>query len=671
MAGDSSKQQPSVPVHRDPFPFAAALLAVAVFAAVGASLGLLIATGTLSHSDLAQFHGKNALAAPARSVLFRALVAGGALFSGIAIIHVALRGRAGVPLLGRTANLLLPLGLSFLLPSLFAYEPWHKEPLVYLVELGVAVLLLEQALRRSLAAIPLGFIEFWSERFRLSPRLSRLLPLSLVVLGGVAYAIYFSHYTILHHHRLKSSGFDLGINVNWCWNALHGHPERSTVLFGRDGGHFLGNHAIFGMALWLPFYAIAPGAESLLIVQATMAGAAAIPLYLFASTQIPRMSAVVVAYAYLMFAPLHGPNFYDFHELIPPLFFHFLLYWAIAREKNWLVWLLVPVLWSFREDVAVGIVVLGCFLAVTGIRPRMGMVMAGVSAVWFVILKFVVMPMFWQSWFANIYKDLQAPGASGYGTVVQTILVNPSYFLSTMLKEDKVIYFLHMFAPLAFLPARRPALLLLAIPGFAFSLLTTGYAPTLSIAFQYTCHTIPYVFASSVLMLRLLGQRAGGLVARRAALGAIVLGVASHSYVFGAVLQHNTFVGGFQKVEFTMTREEQRRYRVLQRMKALIPPNASVAATENEVPHVAARMDAYTLKDSFSEAEYVLVSKVTLRLGRTQANLREMFSRADYGLLLQGEDLYLFKRGHKSSETAAVMKALDVAQRAKTPTRSK
>jgi hypothetical protein len=32
-------------------------------------------------------------------------------------------------------------------------------------------------------------------------------------------------------------------------------------------------------------------------------------LYLFATTQIPRWSAVVVAYAYLLYAPLHGPNF--------------------------------------------------------------------------------------------------------------------------------------------------------------------------------------------------------------------------------------------------------------------------------------------------------------------------------------------------------------------------
>ena len=44
-------------------------------------------------------------------------------------------------------------------------------------------------------------------------------------------------------------------------------------------------------------------------------GFAAVPLYLFASTQLSRPMAAVLAIAYLFFPPLHGPNFYDFHLL--------------------------------------------------------------------------------------------------------------------------------------------------------------------------------------------------------------------------------------------------------------------------------------------------------------------------------------------------------------------
>jgi len=652
--------------YRDKFPLALAAQAVSIFALVGAALGLFAATvAGLDDANVSGFLASNVLPDGPRSRLFGAFAVGGLLAIIGSVTYLAVRGRAGVPGLRRTADVILPLGLTALLPSLFSAKPWHDQPTTYLVELAITVLALEGLLRRSLRAVPEAFLDWLEEKLDFGSKAARWLPLGLVLAGCLFYSIYFSYYTLLNHQRLNTSGYDLGIHVNWAYNALHGHPERCPVLFGHAGGHFLGNHAIFGMVFWLPIYALWPSAEVLLIIQATMAGFGALTLYLFATTQTTRWTAVVVAYAYLFFAPLHGPNFYDFHELIPPLPFHFLLYWAIARRKNWLVLLLVPVLWSFREDVAVGLTVLGFFLLVTGLRPRMGFLIAAASSIWFVILKFQIMPRFWSTWFASIYRELQAPGHEGYGTVVQTILINPAYFLTTMLKEQKLIYVLHMFAPLALLPARRWSLLMLAIPGFAFSVLTTGYAPTISIAFQYTCHSIPYVFAATVLMLRVLGQGLEGIVRRRAATMAIVLGIASHSYVFGAILQHETFVGGFSRVIFTMTEEEKQRYQTMKKMVAMIPPTASVAASEMEVPHVAARLDAYTLKDAPAEAEYVLVSVGQMGSGNTRAAVTQMFAADPFGLVMQGQGLYLFKRGHVSPETKAALSALGLKNRGK------
>jgi uncharacterized membrane protein len=480
-------------------------------------------------------------------------------------------------------------------------------------------------------------------------------------MASSAYAIYFSHYTILNHQRMGTAGFDLGININWCYNALHGHLWRSTVLFGEAGGNFISGHAIFAMLWYLPLFALKQDGEFFLIFQATMVGFAGTTLYLFASTQIPRWSAVVVAFTFLLFAPLHGPNFYDYHELLPPLFFHFLLYWAIATRRNWLVWLVVPILWSFREDIPVGTCVLGAFLLLTGIRQRLGLVLAITSLVWFVVLKFGIMPWAGTWWFAGIYKDLQPYGTNGYGPVVQTILINPPYLLKTLLTEEKLVYFLHMMAPVALLPLRRAALLILAIPGFAFSLLTTGYAPTLSIAFQYTCHSIPYIFAASVLMLRVLGQGELGHLRRRAAVGAVALGVLSHSYVFGAVLQHETFIGGFSKVEFEMTPAEAKRYQTLKRLAASIPREASVAASENVVPHIASRANAFTLKDGVpADADYVLLHGPAVAGDASRTALNIMFSRDEYGLVDADDDLYLFKRGVTTPRTKAALNTLHI-----------
>lgn len=654
-----SEAQLSAPRYRDPYPLGVAAQALAIFAGVGASLGLFVALLGVRQGVLADFLQSNLLGTPLRTALSLGILIGATLGGLPALVYLMLRRRAGVAELRRAADLIFPLAIAFLLPSLFTARPWSSQPMVYLVQLAAAGFAFEWTLKRAIPAWPQSVSAWFARVWPSSARAQRLIPLGVVLTASTAYAVYFAHYTLLNHHRLGTSGFDLGINVNWCFNALHGQPWRCTVLYGEPGGHFLANHAIFAMFGYLPLFALKPDAEFFLLWQAIMAGFAGSTLYLFASTQIPRWSAVVVALAFLLYAPLHGPNFYDYHELIPPLFFHFLLYWAIAKNKNWLVALLIPVIWSFREDIPVGTCILGLFLLLTGVRARLGAIIAVTSLVWFVVLKFGIMASSGSWWFAGIYKDLQPAGTSGYGPVVQTMLINPSYLLKTLLTEEKLIYFLHMLAPLALLPMRRPALMILAAPGFAFSLLTTGYAPTLSIAFQYTCHSIPYMFAASVLMLRVLGRGESGSLRRRAALGAVALGVLSHSYVFGAVLQHETFVGGFSKIEFEISQEEQLRYETVKRMNALIPREASVAASENLVPHVAARMNVFTLKDGApADVDYVILHGGSVQMDSSRGALNIMFARDDYGLLSQAHDIYLFKRNHDSPETKAALSAL-------------
>jgi uncharacterized membrane protein len=649
---------------RERFPLGVAAQALSVFALLGASLGLFSGLLTRMGSErFVAFLERNELDQELRWRLFLFIVGG----AGLALLPcfgiLIWKGRRALPSLQRAAEICWPLCLIGVLRSLFSALPWHAQPLTYLVGLSIVVIVLERALRRSQRALPERVLPARLARLfaklRPRPSVARWLPLVVVLLGSLGYAIYFSHFTILNHRRLGTMGFDLGINVNWAYNALHGNFSRNTVALGASVSNYFGVHAVFAMLTWLPFFALKPDGEFFLIFQAVSAGFAATTLYLFATTQIPRWSAVVVAYAYLFYAPLHGPNFYDFHELMPPLFFHFLLYWAIAQRKNWLVWLLVPVIWSYREDLTIGLVVLGFFLLVTGVRPRLGLGIALASAVYFVTVKLVLMPRWWSGWFDTIYTSLQA-GQRGYGTVLVTILSNPTYFLSTLLEREKLVYFLHFFAPLVFLPARRWSLLMLALPGFAFSLITTGYWPTLSISFQYTCHAIPYVFCAAVLMLGLISQGAEGTLRRRAVLGAMALGIASHSYVFGAVLQHETFVGGFSKIEFQMSEEEKYRYATLRRLLAMIPESASVAASENEVPHIAARTSAYTLKDGDADAEYVLVHSHHLGVGAGRAALAFMVNREPYQLIGEGDDLYLFRRGPSTRETRKALARLGV-----------
>jgi uncharacterized membrane protein len=644
---------------RDPFPWEIAARAAALLATEGASASLFARSALLGGLD--PFISKNTLAAGDRKSLFLSVMMGAVaplMLGGAALLF---NGRAALLPLRRTAHLFAPLALAMALPALFSAHIWGKDPLVYIVLLAIVALVAERLLRLSLAAMP----TYWFERAgeladRVPGSVRRALPLAIVTAAAAGYAGYMGYYSIICHKKLGTSGFDLGIYDNLMFNAEHGHPFRSPVLFGPKGGNYLAGHAEFGMLLFLPFYAIKPGSEVLLVIQAVMFGFAAVPLYLFATTQVPRPTAVIVALAYLLYAPLHGPNFYDFHWLPCAMFFHFWLYFAIATRRTWLITAMLLVLFSIREDVGVGTAVLGLFLMLTGARPGLGAVMAVVSVAWFVIDKFVIMKWAGDWWFSEMYKDLIATGESGYGSVVRTILINPVFFLSTLLKQAKFEYFLQMFAPLAFLPVRRLPLALLAIPGFFFTLMTTEYGPTVSISFQYTTHWIPYLFAASILSLRLMTLDEGGVLKRRAALGAMCLALTSQSYGFGALLSPSSFVGGFSRIEFRYPEADQKRYAELKSLIALIPQSAAVAATEHVCPHISTRMTAYTLTGHHGDADYLLIQREHIGTGNTRSVVKDAFSRNPYGLVGQTRDFYLFKRDHESPDTGAARSALGV-----------
>lgn len=654
-----ARRRPSIPWERLPVPLTTLFL-------IGFSLVLFGQLVEMTSALRDDFLARNVAVGQFRMVLLISLFFGlvvPALGTGLAL---TVKRSAAVPVLEKVADLLAPLVLMGLLPALFNVKLAHHDQLTYLLILAAFVLMAEPLLRRSFTAFdhlrePLlvGAVE---RRLRTVPGLPpRVLGLAAVLVAAAGVATYFGYYTIQDHHRLVTTAFDLGIYDNLLFNAIHGHPFTATVLFGPAGGNNLASHAEFVVILFIPFYAIHPGPETLLIIQALLVAFAAVPLYLFAATCLPPALAALIAIAYLFFPPLHGPVFYDFHWLTLATFFDFWLFYAIAARRKWLTVALIVVLYSIREDIAVDLAVLGLFLLLTRLRPRLGLVLFVVSAIWFGIDRFVIMPLAGSWYFQNLYSGLFADGESTFGSVFKTILSNPLFFVTSFVNETKLLYVLHMLVPLAFLPFRRLPFALLILPGVFFTVMTTGYSPTVSISFQYTTHWIAYLFLATTLAFVVISRQQDGVPARRAALVTMLVAMLAHSFTFGAILQRATFVGGFGRIEFTMTEPERQRYAELKELLAMIPPDASVAATENETPHISTRRVAYPLRSAPGPVDYLLVGRSHVGdLSRAALNAALADPNA-YGLLAQrGDELFLFKRGHLSPETARARRELGV-----------
>lgn len=632
---------------------------------LGASLASVASTALIWQADdsIAAFATTNGMMPALRAEVLKCLAASLAFPCLLACLFWFARPRHREQLLSAFdiyARLACPGLLVWLLPPLLERSVWDDRLLTMLLALGIFSVCLERALRVAFGAIPRPWREASSIVTRSLPGwVSRFGPITCVVAAAIAYASYTGYHSVLQHHRLNTSAYDLAIYDNLMANGVRGDFFQSSVLFGPKGGNSLASHASLVLVFFLPIYYLYQHAETLLIIQSILMGGAAITLYLFASTQLPRVPAAVVSILYLLYAPLHGANFYDFHWLTASGILQFLLYFSIARRRHGLLVVTALLLFSIREDIPLGIGLLGASLIVSRARVREGAMLVGLALPVFVLIKFIVMPWVGTWWFADLYKGLMVPGERGYGSVVKTLVTNPLYVFHSLLDTKKLVYWLHLAAPLAFLAYRRWGLALVASSGALMTLLTTDYSPTISISFHYTALWIPYLFGAAVVSLGRLEQRGKGW--RAAALTSLGLALLVHSYHYGAILHPNAFRGGFGAIPFRpLSAEERSRYQAMRELVAMIPKEASVAGTEEALPHASSRPVAYPIRMWTGHADYLLVATRTLGLGNTRRAIRKAVLEEGYGLIAQKERLYLFKRDHKSDKTAQALTELGI-----------
>jgi uncharacterized membrane protein len=576
---------------------------------IGASVAL--ALGQLAVPDLGGFVTQNLLPAPRRKLLL-GLLGGSFLLMAAVTAWVWRRSPPGLATarLDRLARLGAPLALAAVVPGLFALNPW-SETLVLATSLGAFVLAIEPLWRLHFGvygpAMPLD----GEEAARAAARRRRwcAVIVGVAVAGYVAYMIFF---TLREHARFNTYNWDLGQLDNEFYNALHGRPFRCTPLF-REPNNWaeLRDHATFSVYALLPFYALHPAASTLLVLQCLLLGLGAVPLYRFAARRLSPQLAVLVTLSYLVYPPMHGAQFFDFHFQPVAAAFILAAIDAFDAKRMRLFWLFFVIALGCREDVSIGFAILGIFLVLAGHRAREGAIVAALSAVYFVAMRFFIMPAVGAWGFSDIYKDLIPAGEAGFGAVVKTLVTNPLYTLRTLLTPEKLRYSLQIVAPVAFLPLRRRWLAVWLLPPAILTVLTTGYGPTLDIGYQYGADFIPYVFPAVALALAQIGRMEAGSSRRRAAAATMVLASLIATAAWGAFPPRRIFHSSYGVISFAPpTAQERRRGKALEEAMRLVPKKAILAASDRELSHVSNRIECWNLAVGTEGADYALYTKI-------------------------------------------------------------
>jgi len=588
-------------------------------------------------------------------------VAVAAVFVGATFVW---KRRASLPFLERLARRASPWALAWLVPLVFDRRLWDGQDLLVLplvVGLGWGLVATLRAAWSTEPAFPWlsRRLAGWTERGRV--RMGRAVgllgkpavPLVVVSLAAAAYGVYFSLFTIVSHRNLGTHGFDLGLEDNLMWHVVHATRPlfRSTPFTDQNpaGTHF-GNHATWFSYVIAPIYALAPRPETLLVIQALMMGAAAVPLYLHASLHLPRWTAALVACAYLLYPPLHGANLYDFHYLPLGVFFLWLALYAVEANRRVLAVVAVVLALTVREDVAACLAVVGLYLLLTGVAARAGAIIVGVGGGYFLLMKLFFMPWLGEAdaSFINQYVGLLPKDDAGFVGVLKTLVANPVFTLNVILERDKVTYLLEVFAPVLFLPFARPLGLLFLAPGLVFTLLSTAYWPLYQPSFQYTSYWTAFVFLGVVYTLEHAGRpryggEGGGLLRRRSLVFGLAAVTLACTYLNGAVLHRDNVRAGFGRAAFHTTEADLQKQADLAALVRLIPPDAKVVASDRLLSHVSTREAAYTLGHGVFDADWLLFE--TSIGGDERSHVMEVLIDETFGVVDDRGTMALAQRG--------------------------
>lgn len=563
------------------------------------------------------------------------------------------------------AERLSPLALVGLVPVLLLPKTWSSRPLTFLALAALLVFVAKKTLELAQRNAPLA-LERWLAiqlgstplgPVRRFPHVRSSLPFALVAAATLGYVLYFSYYTIVFHQGVYSS-FDLGIKNNIFWNTLHGNPFKASVTLGPDGPSHFGRHADLLVYLLLPVYYLYQEPETILVLQATFMGVAAIPLYLLASRRLGAAPGALVALSYLLHPALHGGNLFEFHFIGFGLPLLFGVWAAFDRGRYVLAAVLAVLTLLTREDVALWVTIFGLFLIVTGRHPKAGAVTTAMSLAYFAIIKFWLMPKFGGESFADYYSGLPPEGDLTFKGVLVSLIGNPTFTLGTLLKQEKLIFLLQIFLPLALLPFTRPVFFLLAVPGFLFTILSPDYSPLFDIAFQYGAHFLAFAYPGLVLALepRLARKPPRALAPL---LFAIACGTLAVSYQFGAILQQHTAYAGPRPFRFGLDEVGQRRAEAIRQLAERVPKDAKIACSNLIAPQFSSREDAYDMTQGFFDADYLVFAVHAPELRDDEkGGIRSRLAKGKFGIVASRGPFALAKRGHSTKGNRAVLERL-------------
>jgi uncharacterized membrane protein len=499
------------------------------------------------------------------------------------------------------------------------------------------------------------------------------------LISALAYGIIFSCFTILRNNSFYSAGWDLG-NFNQAFHTTLYDGKlfyyTADVFFSPSGSVFAIHTSPF-LFLLIPFYALSPSPENLLVLKAFGIGLAAIPLYLLSKQLLKSSKAgFVVALVYLLYAPLQGANWFDFQQSAFLPLFVFLTYYFMIRQ-NWKCYfptMLLALMVEEHAAIIVGILAVYYLSYKAGIRSliqslkklkideNLAPVLTIVICIAYLFIALLLKNSFpVNPHFAELYKateNYKVLGSSDTLTFPIYVLLHPESTFQALTYDAtlKILYLVVLFGPLLFVPLRNR--FVLGILFLLMPFLLSNYRPYYLLGIHYPFYVIPILFIATVYGFMRLDSSSRTFNLRTMFVVTLLFSIilSPLSPISNAFVKEGTVA--YSPIELSLDQNKNS----LNDLLRLIPSKASILTQNLIFPHVSDRINSYVIPFSdygspgemnsyldllLNKSEYVLLDTNSL-YDVDRIVLNKMTENNSYGPYALGRTAILYKREYRN-----------------------
>ncbi len=483
-----------------------------------------------------------------------------------------------------------------------------------------------------------------------------LLLYALLLFGGLTFK--YLHW---------GQGYDQIDYQQSIWNTTQG--RFLEISHYRHTNHLWGMDFIPAILLIVPFYALVPSALTLNFFQATFMALGAWPVYGIARDRFQGSplaglgwAAIYLLYPSLWFVTMSAP-WQPRTLAIPALLGAF---YMLQRRRWWPFLGLLLLALTARTDVSLVVFAFGLLAGLWRLGRRWTLPPLLLGLAWFYLSTAYIVPAFYrddyqpQAGQIGRSYDKTWPGTSpqlayyshlgnSAGEIVWTIVTHPVDTLELMLTPPKLRYLTLMLLPLAFLPLLAPDVALLASPILAMNLLSTR-VHQFTIREQYQALVIPGLLLAAIVGGARLWSwwrardKQRGRDNRQVAFLALG-GLLVYALAINLLLKNPV-------VTTLRYREDPARIAVMEELRAMVPPDASVATTSFLAPRMMPRRAIYYLPHGpmfppLEQAEYLFIDTRASALQETAERrdfVTEIRTSPEWTILADRDDLLLARR---------------------------